>query len=276
MRPGQSVRGKILIDVKHPVQGGTVRVSILGEEEVRYTRESSSTEDRMSSKRLYLDKEVIAHVAVSLEGMNQRRLEKGNYSLDFSIDLPERIPATMKFGNYDDGCSIQYKIIASLGRLESEWPLIVRSIPLPNVQSQFFMEPKVERVSTMGFGRDGRVIIGARVDRRKVDRGQLLYVSVACLNTTSIEIRSVSIRAMELITMYSRKLNWTIIRKVALVDMRVVELSGLITSNARADKQGSPAAERASDFRCIYDALEHGANAFPITLPTVSETRCIQ
>ena len=116
---------------------------------------------------------------------------------------------------------------------------------------------------------------GARVDRRKVDRGQLLHVSVAYINTSSIEVRSVSIRGV-LESIIMLPCSRTLIHKKVLVNMKVVELSGLVASNARADDQGSPvAAGRANDVQCIRDALEHGQTAIPIHIPNVSGTCCM-
>jgi hypothetical protein len=80
--------------------------------------------------------------------MNQRQLKIGRHSLNFEIDLPEYIPATMKFDGFGKSCSIQYKLIAGGdgGQNQKEWPIVVKSSPLPNiVQDPFFMEPQIER-----------------------------------------------------------------------------------------------------------------------------------
>ena len=274
MHPGQTVQGTILVDVKSRVKGGIINLSIVHKEEVRYTSTQSATDDRMASSTLYKDDVVVVHAVVDLDNMNQQWVEKGTYAMSFQIRLPKNIPATMKFGNDHDGCSIQYKLVASMGRLRSEFPLVVKSNPLTNIQTPFLTEPKAEKVRTMGFCRDGHFTIGARLDRRTVGRGQLLYLSLACVNTTPLELESVTITLVELIRMTCH--SSTFYRKVTLADMKVIELSGLIMRIARTDWRNAiikpPTSELTSDIQRIDNALAHGKNAISISIPTVSAT----
>ena len=110
MHPGQTLRGTILVKVKQRVKGGIINLSITHKEEVRYTSDDTT----------HKDKAVVVHATVYLEAMNQQWAEQGIYPLNFQIGLPAHIPATMEFGSHENGCSIEYKIVASMGSLTSE------------------------------------------------------------------------------------------------------------------------------------------------------------
>jgi hypothetical protein len=279
--PGQTVLGTVIIDVKKRHKVGVVQLILQGKEEVHRTEHPNS--DDLPTTILRQNEKSILRLVIPLADENQQWVEQGTYPLNFEVGLPEDIPASVRYGNDKNGWSIQYSIIvAALGYHQSEWPLVVRSVPAPRIQSTLFLQPRQQRIDTMGFSRVGHVTIGAKLDKKTVGRGRFLNVTVACVNNTSVDVRSVSIKLIqEISTTIDFEKHY---EKVTLVDMKVADYSGMVASrpkenlySAYAARPTLPASNVQSDSQQIHDALASGnKNYVPMKIPAVSDLRYVE
>lgn len=284
--PGHTILGTVMIDVKKRHKVGVVQLIVQGKEEVRRMKTDYSSSDDQPRKIARRNEKEILRWVIPLADKNHQWVEQGTYPLNFEIDLPEHIPPSVRFGNDNDGWSIQYNIAVSvLGYQQKEWPLLVRSLPAPSIQPPLLLQPVQQRVDTMGFFRDGHVTIGARLDRKTVGRGQFVHVTVACVNDTSVDVRSVSIKLVQVIstTIDSEKHY----QKVNLADVKVAEFYGMVLRTRPKESvysvyvptQRLTGTNVQSASQRIHDALTNGnrnRNTVQIKIPTVSDLRCVK
>jgi hypothetical protein len=253
--------GTVIIQVKKRMQGGQVKLFGSGKEKV-YSRHHGK---RVTNERNLLQ------VMASLADMRNQWVERGNYSFEFRIDMPESLPSSMGWGDDRHGCHVRYKISAGMGRHTTEKFFCVASAPLPDVKVPCFIEPKTETIKSMGFLNTGSVTFGASVDDTQAGRGQQIDVALACVNNTTIDIRSVEIKLVELITYSSHGQSY--VRKLPLLMMKHVEMPGLDIEKTSREmvllNRGLPNVAHITSCDQIYQALYSGDNAVRITIPKV-------
>jgi hypothetical protein len=117
---------------------------------------------------------------------------------------------------------------------------------------------------------------------KTVGRGRFLNVTVACVNNTSVDVRSVSIKLIQEI---SKTIDFAKhYEKVTLVDMKVADYSGMVASRPKenlyseyAARPTLPASNVQSDSQHIHDALASGnKNYVPMKIPAVSDLQCVE
>ena len=222
------------------------------------------------------DKKLL-HLVVHLEDTRHGWLERGTHTLEFCVALPQSLPATMRLGHDKSGCSIQYRIIAGVGALTVESPFIIRSAPLQDaLKLPCCLEPRVEMLKSMGFVPSGLVTIGASVDNTLVGRGQVVDVSLAFVNKTSTELRSVSIQVVEVIR-YTAP-NESRSRRIILLEMENVQIVATIESESVpvVPREGPLTSGSACNSELIYQALTSRTNFVSITIPMVRFVGCVQ
>lgn len=215
----------------------------------------------------------LLQVVANLSDMTNQIVKPGNYSYPFSIDIDSSLPSTMSWGETKHGCRIQYKISAGMGKFTAERSFILASVPIPDAKVPCFIEPKSESIKSMGLLKvPGSVTFGASVNDTHVGRNNEIDVSIACINNTTIDIRSVEIKLVELITFSSKETSFD--QKLTLLEMKKVEMPGLMTAKTtRASvvtNEQSPEEVLMSTNHQIYEALTSAENFIRIGIPGVS------
>ena len=257
----------MIIKAKKRTKGDIVKLFLTGKEIVTIASRGGNV---TNEKKLL-------HLVVHLEDKRHGWVERGTYTLEFRVELPQFLPATMCLGPDKNGCRIQYRIIASMGAHTVEMPFIIRSAPLQNVlKLPCFMEPKVEMLKNIGFVPGGLVTIGACVDNILVSRGQVVDVSVAFVNKTSMDLRSVSIQVVEVIRYTAPHESRS--RSITLLEVENVQMAATteLESVAVVESLRPPSSGNACDSKFIYQAMIGGGkNSVAITIPKVRLVGCV-
>ena len=262
LRAGEPLLGTVIIQVKKRVKGDLVKIVASGKKTV-YTRRK---------KKRPANEHNVLNVEAKLSDMRNQWVQPGNYSFQFRIDMPDSLPSSMSWDDKRHGCSVRYKISAGMGKHTTDDMFFrVASAPMSDVKVPCFIEPKTETIKSLGFLNTGSVTFGASVNNTQAGRGQEIDISFACVNNTTIEIRSVEIKLVELITYSTREQSY--VRKIPLLVMKNVEMPGLRTEKTSREmilqNQRSPNAAHITSCDQIYQALTSTDNGVRITIPKV-------
>jgi len=212
------------------------------------------------------------HVNAVLQDMRGKTVKAGNYVYPFSIHLPDSLPASMSSSGGRVEAQIQYKIAATFGKTHFDRVFGVTSRPLPPTMVPCFVEPKTEAIKAMGLRTVGSVTFGAMVRDAHVGRGNTLSLAVACRNDSTVDIRRVEFKLIELITL-SPKNQVPFQDKTTLLHCEDIALPGLI--KGKSTRTAINQRQRSIDFHetnyaAIYDALLHDSNTIEIPVPARS------
>lgn len=257
IQSGQPLQGSVIVKVKKRTKGDIVKLFLTGKEIVTVASRGGHV---ANAKKLL-------HLVVHLEDKRHGWLERGSYKLDFRVELPHFLPATMCLGHDKNGCRIQYKIIAGIGARTVERPFIIRSSPLQDaLKLPCFMEPKVEMLKSMGFVPGGLVTISASVGNTLVGRGQVVDVSLAVVNKTSLDLGSVSIQVVEVIRYTAPHESRS--RKITLLEMENVQMVATAEpESVSVVPRERPPTSGTCDSKLLYEALTSEKNTVSITIP---------
>lgn len=264
---GTNLSGRILVQVSRKMKGAPITLVAKGKEKASVK----------SGKHTKYSTRVFFQVKLILNNLNKTANAKvplGSYSFPFSIELPDSLPSSFDCGKHAaNSCSIQYKCVASIGNIATAHQAFqVSSMPLPDIRVPCFLEPKTEKITSMGgVVNKGSITFGVGVDNTHVGKGQELVLSVACRNDTSVDIEHVCVRVVERIT-------WSVdsvqrkVKKVDLVPRTELVLPGVRRKSKEAIKTNKRVgldAMRQSNRDQIYEELSSGRNSIRIQIPAV-------
>lgn len=258
---GQPLTGTVVLQLKKRARLDIVKLFVTGEEVVVSQNNGRTRRDERS----------LLHVVNHLADMRNQWVERGTYPFEFAVNLSELLPSSMKWGDPKRGCCVRYRIAASVGMHSTKKDFSVISAPLQNIKIPCFIEPKTETIKSMGLLNAGCVTFGACVDNTQVGRGQEIDVSLACLNNTTVAIRSVEVKVVEMIRCWpSTK---AICQKIPLLEVKNVDMPGLVKSkrSRRTIKENQQKPDYTHAFACdlIYQALTSGENILTVVIPMV-------
>jgi hypothetical protein len=258
---GEPLTGKVLIEVKKRTKGDQVKLFLAGKEKI-YTKHKN---------RRVTDVRNVIQIGADLADMRNRWVKKGNYSFPFSLDMPETLPSSMSYGDArKSACRVQYEISAGMGKAKIERFFRVASAPFQDIKVPCFIEPKTERIKSLGFLDVGTVTFGASVNDTQVGRGNEIDVAIACRNNSTVDIRSVEFKLIELVSYSSHDESFE--RKISLREMKHIHMPGLITTKVtRDDVLISQSSRGQNDINeQIFEALLSEHNVVKVKIPTVS------
>lgn len=259
----------VLLNIRRPIHGGKVRLILYGKEKTSIqTRIGGSSETFQSERNLITVYQTLRDFPPN------KKILKGNYQLPFKVQLPESLPSSQQFPGDGKkplhGFRIQYKLLASLGKIEQTTYLQVRSAPLSCEPLPCMVQPTSFPISTLKLFKEGEITVGASVADTAVGRGENIELRLACRNDSKIDIRRVEIKLKETVL-------WTVeaqgISKESsrtLVRLRDVELPTL--SKDRRDRSEfrrllKDSSQREVTYQAIYDDLVSGLHKVNIFVP---------
>lgn len=264
-RAGTNLSGRILVTIKNKMKGSQIILVVKGKERTCIER----------GKHTKYAQRVFFQAKLVLNDLNQQsKVNSGSYSFPFSIELPDSLPSSFRYGRVAaNSCSVQYKCVASVGGATAHQAFHVRSTPLQDVRIPCFLEPKTEKITSMGVVTKGSITFGVGVDDTHVGIGQELVLSVACRNDTTVDIQHVCVKVVELIT-WRVESYWETSKKIELVGMTELNLPGIVRRRkskeaVHLDKQSGLDALRQSNYQQIYEELSSGRNSIRIRIPQV-------
>jgi hypothetical protein len=242
-----------------------VTLLIVGDEKVH--SRSPITRCRVMNERS------IFQIQLQLADLSDQIIPKGTHTFEFSVKIPESLPASMIWGDSTPvGCRVEYRVCVSLGiRLKMEKLLVVTAAPLEETKIPYFLEPQSECLKNLGFQCSGNVTFGANVQDTQVSRGQWIRLSLACINDTKMKIRSVNIKLVESIKYHVKGKEQS--DKVVLVDLKDFNLLGLIAANESPSnglRKSHASDALLNHYRdSICQSLTSGQNDLSIKVPSV-------
>ena len=269
MRAGQEVNGMVLLSIRRPIYGGKVRMALHGKEETSIQAKITGSNDSFHSER-----SLISVYQTLREFSPYQKLGKGVYKLPFRIELPEYIPSSQQFRigrkKILNGFRIRYRLHASLGRIESWASFNVLSSPLQGDPVPCMVQPKSFPVNALKLIKKGEVTLGASIADTNIGRGEMIVLSLACRNDSTVEIGRVAIRLIENAEWLIEAQGITREFSRTLVHMKDVELPSL----SRHKKERSEvrrllkdSSKREATQQSIYNDLVCGVNRIGVYVP---------
>lgn len=216
-----------------------------------------------------LDKPFL-HMNETLHDLREKTVKAGNYIYPFSINLPEAMPSSMTFATNGLQSRIQYKLAAMFGKVRFERDFQVAARPLPPTRVPCFIEPKTEPIKSMGIRTIGSVTFGVMLEDAHIGRGTSLKLAIACRNDSTVDIRRVEIKLVELITLSTKNDAFT--KKLTLLQSKDIELPSLIKSKVTRETMNTRRRSynlHETNFAAIFEALLSDSNTIQIAVPKV-------
>jgi len=266
---GKDVEGMVLLNIPRPIYGGKVRLILYGKEKTSiHTRIGGTSETFRSERSLITVYQTLKDFPL------YTKIPKGCYRLPFKVLLPATIPSSQRYPasskKPSNGFRIQYKLLASLGKIEQSTYLCVRSAPLSCEPLPCMIQPTSIPISTLKLFKEGEVTVGASVTDIAVGRGENIELRLACRNESKIDIRRVEIKLVETVKWTVEAQGMTRESSQTLVRLRDVELPTL--SKYRKDRSevrrlAKDSSQREVMYQAIYDDLVSGRHKVNVFVP---------
>mmetsp|Transcript_8482 Transcript_8482/g.21141 ORF Transcript_8482/g.21141 Transcript_8482/m.21141 type:complete len:702 (+) Transcript_8482:163-2268(+) len=231
---GGSVTGTVVLSLgkKIHVQQPVVNLRLYGVESTSI----HNTIRRRKSERSNKEEQTIARAHTTLEinqnGNNSRVIKRGTYKLPFEFVLPVSLPSSTQFPNINSKTfsgRIQYNLIANIGgQLCTQRSFIVVSAPLPPTVVPCISQPTTTELKQAKILKKGSLTVATCVENTRVGKGEQLQISVACRNSSTVDIERVQVKLVELIEYKAQGENTTL--KVPLRSVNDINLPGLDTT----------------------------------------------
>jgi hypothetical protein len=263
---GEALTGKVIVDVKKRIRGDRVMLTIFGKEKVIIRTGGKS-------KRTFRSERLIFTVSLPLREYSRSEIiQPGNYAFPFSVQLPASLPSSTAYpGNSKLGLRIQYKMIGSIGQLETKRYLYIQSAPLPREKVPAIVRPTSFTVNSMGLFKKGTCTIGASVEDSQVGRGNILRIHLACSNDSTETIRRVELKLVEA----KQWKTFPVVRQrsaaLVLKEMKNIDLPGLDKdkkNRREVRRSNSDRSLQETTYSTIFEALASRDNLVQLKVPT--------
>ena len=227
---GASVTGFVLLSIgkKMHVQQPVVDLRLYGVE-------STSINNRLKRRtsESHKEEQTIARAHTALEvhrnGDNNRVIKRGTYKLPFEFVLPVSLPSSTQFPNFNGKSfsgRIQYILVADIGgKLCTQRSFVVVSAPLIPNTVPCISQPTTTELKQAKILRKGSLTVTTCIENTRVGKGEQLKISVACRNSSTVDIERVQVKLVELIEYKAQGENTTL--KVPLRSIDDINLPGL-------------------------------------------------
>jgi hypothetical protein len=202
-------------------------------------------------------------------------IQPGSYAFPFSVQLPASLPSSTAYppGTSKLGMRIQYKMIGSIGRLQTKRHLFIQSAPLPNEKVPAMVRPTSFDLNSMGVFKKGTCTVGASIEDSQVGRGRSLRVHLACTNDSTENIRRVELKLVEVMQWNTAPGVGGFQRSAAvdLKEMKDIDLPGLATdkkNRREVRRSNSDHSAHETTYSAIFEALASRENMIKLTVPT--------
>jgi hypothetical protein len=224
-------------------------------------------------KRTIRAERLVFSVSLPLREYSRNELiQPGRYAFPFSVQLPASLPSSTAYpGTSRLGLRIQYKMIGSIGQLETKRYLPLQSAPLPHEKVPAIVRPTSFNLNSMGIFKKGTCTIGASVEDSQVGRGNVLRIHLACSNDSTETIRRVELKLVEA----KQWKTYPVVRQrsaaLVLKEMKNIDLPGLDKDrkNPReVRRSNSDPRLQETTYSTIFEALASRDNLVMLTVPT--------
>jgi hypothetical protein len=263
---GEALTGKVIVDVKKRIRGDRVMLTIYGKEKVMI-RTGGKHKRTIRAERL-----VFTMSLPLREYSRNEMIQPGRYAFPFSVQLPASLPSSTAYpGTSRLGMRIQYKMIGSIGQLETKRYLSIQSAPLPRERVPAIVRPTSFKLNSMGLFKKGTCTIGASVEDSQVGRGNVLRIHLACSNDSTETIRRVELKFVEA----KQWKTYPVVRKrsaaLVLKEMKDIDLPGLDKdrkNRREVRRSNSDPSLQETTYSTIFEALASRDNLVQVTVPT--------
>jgi hypothetical protein len=233
------------------------------------------------------EEQVIARARTGLSIQNTRRTSEsrsvitpGVYNLPFEFLLPMSLPSSTQFPNVNSKTfsgRIQYFLTATVADLQTRLVVRIMSAPLPPSVIPCISHPTTHELKQAKLLKKGSLTVATCVENTHVGRGEHIKVSVACRNSSTVDIERVQIKLIELIEYKAQDENRSL--KLHLRSMKDIHLRGLdksrskdfIHSSTRINgRNSSIAVDMSSIHRHLLRGLMSGENQFSVLVPSTA------
>jgi Arrestin (or S-antigen), C-terminal domain len=217
---------------------------------------------------------VFYSVSVPFRDLAKTRLNPGELSLPFVLDLPHHLPSSSmhRLGVGDVGFQIQYKLRAHMGGCSKSIPVAIAAAALEGPRVPFVMQPTAQPVFSRNGSSQGSVTVAASIYSIHLRKGEKMRVSLCCRNDSLVNIQRVEVKVVELLN-WGLKEGYTKTRahKVTLASIDNLELAGLETRNENKSKlvDGNypTMEEQIAKYSTMHDDLASGQNSVELEIP---------
>jgi hypothetical protein len=262
---GEALTGKVIVDVKKCMRGDRVILTIFGKEKVMIKAGGKS-------KRTIKAERLLFTVSLPLrEYSRNEMIQPGSYAFPFSVQLPASLPSSTAYpGTSRLGMRIQYKMIGSIGQIQTKRFLSIQSAPLPNEKAPAIVRPTSFNLNSMGLFNKGTCTIGASVEDSQVGRGNVLRIHLACSNDSTETIRRVELKLVEA----KQWKTFPVVRQrsaaIVLKEMKSIDLPGLDKdrkNRREVRRSNSDPSLQETTYSTIFEALASRDNLVQLKLP---------
>jgi hypothetical protein len=261
---GKALTGKVNVVVKRLMKSERVMLTIFGKEKVIIRTGGGKHQHTKAAERL------VFTVSLPLrESSPNDTIRPGSYAFPFSVQLPASLPTSTAYpGTSRLGLRIQYKMIGSIGRLQTKRYLSIQSAPLPHVKVPAIVRPTSFDLNSLGLFKKGTCTVGASVEDSQVGRGNTLRIHLACSNDSTETIRRVELKFVQAI-------QWNVVshqRNASLVlkEMKNIDLPGLEKdkkNRMEVRRSNSDPSVQETTFSTIFEALASRDNLVLLPVP---------
>jgi hypothetical protein len=202
---GSSVEGSVYFDTNKEAPAYDLVAQLYGEEYVtiKYETKDSSGDYKVSyaSRTRPL---INLSISLNASGMIQNgKIAAGSYVVPFEIQLPPGLPSSLSLHHHDANAEIRYTLKAQLkgsgwiSDYKATQVIPVQAAPLALDAVPYNGPPSETAVSVCCCFNKGSVLFGAHVNDTLCDKGELLNVSMSCLNRSTVAIQSVQAILMQ-------------------------------------------------------------------------------
>lgn len=214
----------------------------------------------LKSEFVVFDETIVVHEVI---------LEQGCVSYPFSMYLPATLAPSMHFESRRGSSKVQYVVKAQLGGVAKSSRLTVIGKPLSNKLYPSIVGPAVCCLRRMGIFDHGCLVLGAKVDNRRVQKGRKVKLAVALRNRSEEKIHRLDVQVVE-------EIYWTAGGSQRREEVKLdcwcdVEISGIKPHTAQCPNVHNHYQKRTTAnqviFPEIHDELLSKSNEFSVLIP---------
>lgn len=201
---------------------------------------------------------------------NRRVIARGVYNLPFEFFLPVSLPSSTQFPKSDTRSfsgRIQYHLHAVIGELRTDRVFYVVSAPLPPTVVPCISQPTTQELKQAKVLKKGFLSFATCVENTRVGKGEAIKISVACRNSSSVDVERVRIKLVELIEYKAQ--GDTANLKNELQSIKDINLPGLDKSRSKELRMSKRrfSETMATTHRDLLQDLLSGQNQFSVPIP---------
>ena len=217
---------------------------------------------------------VFFSITVPVHDLTKTRLNPGELSLPFALDLPPYLPSSSmhKLGVGDVGFRIQYKLTARMGGYSRSLPVAIAAAALEGTRAPFVMQPTTQPVFSTNGSTMGSITVAATVHNIILPKGGKISFSVSCRNDSLVNIQRVEVKIVELLNWgLNEKYSKTRAHKVNLACIDNLELTGLEKDSVKkskvVDANYPTMEEQIKKYSEMHEDLASGSNVVEMEIP---------